>query len=589
MLQAIQLLIFHLLYTFDYYHRVRFEGCSFTVISRDLDTAWGECRTGHPAGALERLQAVAELLNDESAPLLHYRFHWITSWIQFLLGDFETGYTHSQQARVLSDDLDLVMQANAAAQNGRLLRALGLFEEGYSECLTALDLAVQSGDDWATAFALYILDIATSRGGDTDTATQYLERAMRYAHASGDMHLLCWIETNHACNLADHALDAQREGNDTAFRDGFEAAAGGSLDAANRARGISDSWAERISLANGAEFYAGIGRFEEAHRLLDRWRGVAGELNTRRLVHYQFTCASVLRDEGQLVEAQKICDRALQLVDGEKGNDLQHDFKKLLSEINEELGDYKSALALYKHYHQLLRDFEGEQVKRRARAAAIFYESEKLRKEAEEARQHAEQSARDATTDPLTGIANRRHFEREFDRVLAEDPDEIAVLYLDLDHFKRVNDDFSHAVGDLVLQAAAQVFETCCRKGDLVSRIGGEEFVLLLREGDQAAAEAASDRILDGIRSFDWSTIAQGLSITTSIGLAMSREEQNAEALLALADARLYEAKTGGRDKYVASDTPIMAPGAQPTPKHGIFEGENTSAPLGGGPTLGLA
>ncbi len=535
---------------------VEFKKTHRAVIAEDIERAWAEAHTGHPSDAFERLQQVAARLHEATDPALICQFHWVSGWVQFLLGDPEAAFAHSQRARTLSVGLDLVLQANAATFNADALLSLGLSDEGFAECLIGLNLAEQSGDDWAIAYAQYVLSLLTQEGGDPEQAKVHSERALERAYQAGDPHLIGWIENNFSCVVADLADNARLTGDEDGYRDGYLAAAQLSLDAANRGQDSKDSWTERIALANGAELYAEIGMFKQAHRLLERWRGVSGELSNRRLVHYLFARANVYFKEGKHTEALEMCNRGLRAAEAVSKLDLVRDCMKVLSEIHEVQGDFEKALSSYKQYHQLAQKVEGEKIRSRARAVAIYYESEKLRKEAEAARKHAEQSARDATTDALTGVANRRKFDREFKRFLAEEADELAVLYIDLDHFKEINDRFSHAAGDLVLQTTAQIFTESCRKGDLVARIGGEEFVLLLREADQTVAEAACMRILERIREFDWSVIAEGLTITASIGMALSRENRNDARLLALADARLYKAKSSGRDSFIGCDDP---------------------------------
>ncbi len=526
------------------------------VIAEEIDRAWTEAHTGHPNGALYRLQTLAELLNEKNDPALAWRFHWVFGSVQFLLGNLEAAYEHSQKARALSRGLGLVIRANAATFNGDMLLALGLSDEAFSESLIGRDLAEKSGDDWAIAHAYYVLALLTQEGGDPGQSKEYAERALERAHQAGDPYLISWIETVFACILADLADLAKLAGDEAGFYEGYEAAVRVCHDAANRARDNSYSWVERVALSNGADIYATTGRFREAHLLLDRWRGVEGELSNRRLLHYLANRAEVFFAEGRLKEALDMCNQALEVGDAESIFDLMRECMRLLSSIHEGLGDFKAALSYYKQFHQYAQRVEGEKIKSRARAAAIFYETEKFRNEAKVVRQIAERSAMEATTDPLTGIANRRQFDREFVRRLAERPDDLAVLFLDLDGFKWINDSYSHAVGDLVLQAATQVFAECCREVDFISRIGGDEFVILLDGVDRGAAEAAACRLLDGIRGFDWSTIAEDLLMTISIGMAVSSEEKTRERLLALADARLYRAKSSGRDKFVGCDAP---------------------------------
>ena len=158
-----------------------------------------------------------------------------------------------------------------------------------------------------------------------------------------------------------------------------------------------------------------------------------------------------------------------------------------------------------------------------------------------------------ANTDPRTGLANSRSFDEALEAALAAraDPETIAVLMLDLDHFKDFNDRYGHPAGDEALRAFAGVLRSCVRDGDLAARYGGEEFAVLLPNVDEDAAHAIAERI----RSRTESTVislAPGLTdrITVSIGLAMAPPHGvERVALLRVADQALYRAKSDGRNR----------------------------------------
>ena len=143
-------------------------------------------------------------------------------------------------------------------------------------------------------------------------------------------------------------------------------------------------------------------------------------------------------------------------------------------------------------------------------------------------------------TDPLTGVGNRR----QADALLASLVPGDALLMLDLDHFKSVNDTLGHAVGDAVLTSFARFVERNVRVGDGVARFGGEEFLVVLR-ATQPGVEEAGLRLVDEWRATDPVT-------TVSAGLAVHRTGQDPSETLAAADAALYAAKHGGRDRLVA-------------------------------------
>jgi diguanylate cyclase len=154
--------------------------------------------------------------------------------------------------------------------------------------------------------------------------------------------------------------------------------------------------------------------------------------------------------------------------------------------------------------------------------------------------------------DELTGLQNRRSIlallTEERARVARGGP-VFAVAILDVDHFKRVNDRFGHAMGDEVLRVFAKVVAGRLRITDRVARYGGEEFLLILpNTTEAAAAELAVDRLRSAVESHSWSELAGDLRITCSIGVAMSRAGEDVAEMLARADAALYRAKSSGRN-----------------------------------------
>lgn len=152
-----------------------------------------------------------------------------------------------------------------------------------------------------------------------------------------------------------------------------------------------------------------------------------------------------------------------------------------------------------------------------------------------------------AQTDHLTGLANRATFLNAAEQSQAERPGRILII--DLDHFKAINDGHGHAAGDLVLGRVAQTLRRCARAGDLVGRIGGEEFAVFLPGADDQAAAACAEAIRAGIEQvmvFD--PVAGPIQITASIGLAGQGCTSLADAVLA-ADAAMYRAKRAGRNR----------------------------------------
>jgi len=167
-----------------------------------------------------------------------------------------------------------------------------------------------------------------------------------------------------------------------------------------------------------------------------------------------------------------------------------------------------------------------------------------------------------ATTDGLTALFNRRHFEElaraEWTRYQRYGRP-LSLLLLDVDKFKSINDRFGHDAGDLVLKAVAFICKTTKRQTDVAARIGGEEFVLLLPETDEAAAETAAERLRKAIQVHTRSLPGGNLEVTVSIGVAGAGLAMSGfEVMLKRADEALYEAKRMGRNRVVRAPKPAL-------------------------------
>jgi diguanylate cyclase (GGDEF)-like protein len=162
-----------------------------------------------------------------------------------------------------------------------------------------------------------------------------------------------------------------------------------------------------------------------------------------------------------------------------------------------------------------------------------------------------------AATDPLTAIANHRTFHdrlrTEIERARRYDR-QLSVVLLDLDDFKAINDTHGHQTGDRILVEVAQHLATQAREGELVARIGGEEFAWLLPETDEHGAYDAAERIR---RTIETTPLANVGTITLSAGVCSSEHGRDASQLLRRADHALYRAKERGRNNTcVYTDDP---------------------------------
>jgi diguanylate cyclase (GGDEF)-like protein len=154
-------------------------------------------------------------------------------------------------------------------------------------------------------------------------------------------------------------------------------------------------------------------------------------------------------------------------------------------------------------------------------------------------------------TDPLTGAFNRRHLQTRLDQLAAQAaqrPQVHALLAIDIDHFKRINDRFGHAAGDEVLRKTVQVLSGRKRRGDTLFRTGGEEFCLLLPDTPEPEALKLAEELRERVSH---ATLLPGLEVTVSIGVSLQRSAQPPDEWMRQADKALYAAKHLGRNRVV--------------------------------------
>jgi diguanylate cyclase (GGDEF)-like protein len=234
-----------------------------------------------------------------------------------------------------------------------------------------------------------------------------------------------------------------------------------------------------------------------------------------------------------------------------------------LADACERTGDLAAALKHHRRFHALFRQVTSEAAQRSARVAAVRLETQhahdnavRHRTMAEDLRRSNEQLTRRADDllqlslqDPLTSLGNRRSME-----ALIEDGGSgHAIVMIDVDRFKAINDGWSHLVGDAVLRQIALLIRGCCRETDTPVRYGGDEFAIVLRTGDTAVAATTAERVRHAVATFDWAGIAERLVVSVSVGFATRTDPDGGAqtGMLAIADRRLYDAKHAGRNRVM--------------------------------------
>jgi diguanylate cyclase (GGDEF)-like protein len=165
-----------------------------------------------------------------------------------------------------------------------------------------------------------------------------------------------------------------------------------------------------------------------------------------------------------------------------------------------------------------------------------------------------QQALKMAYTDPLTQTNNRAAFDDYIKREIGlagRHSKSLSIVYLDIDHFKYINDKYGHECGDVALASVAKWIKEGLRSSDVVFRFGGEEFVILLSETDLIDAELVAERIRSSIESHTLSYNMQAVSITASLGVSEWRVNDTADVLVKRADDAMYKAKKNGKNQVV--------------------------------------
>ena len=291
------------------------------------------------------------------------------------------------------------------------------------------------------------------------------------------------------------------------------------------------------------------------HTELDRVRSVieAGAIaypNTapRLAAWHQLVRASVLRQLGDATGAESLLDRAIPELVG------AGDEHRVVRAYNERSAaragtmDLLGALDDARSVARLTRHWQQHHV---GRLAAQISQRAELEVARSQLRRRADELAKQASEDPVTGLATRRWLEMRMEELSRTDG-RGSVVVLDLDSFKQVNDTFGHQIGDVVLGRVGFALREAVRNENPVARFGGEEFVVLLPGVDRPEAVALAERVRSALQEVDWETIASGLRVTISAGVATG-PMAGVRELLRAADAALFEAKRGGRDQVISA------------------------------------
>ncbi|BEL04274.1 hypothetical protein Q0Z83_024650 [Actinoplanes sichuanensis] len=493
---------------------------------------------------------------------------------QFAWADLDTLQTAvdlEERARVLGDE-ELVMRARicqakmrmrkgeiaAAARQVREIEQWGVVNDSppvrarahllwanlerhvgsFAEALEHSVLAVELLEDTATASTRVWHRAKLADALGQFDSMELARSHYRQAEELAARHRLSWLRMAVLNNWAYMELTSgfSRDAHQVARR----------LQAAAEADGLELEGADLDTIAN---IHLANGRFAEAERAVeqamayDESHGVE-EADSR--AEYLLTLAAALRGQGEHERAQACLDACGDLCAQRELGDVLVRLWQEQAELHAARSDFEAAFGMYRRFFVAYRDQHLSLQRTQARDRHAMFEVSEARRDAERFREQARR-------DQLTGLRNRRFVDEQLP-LLMNGPDQpLSVAILDLDHFKLINDGFSHDVGDRVLKRVAALLdnELVAAPPAFAARLGGEELLLVLPGVDAVEAGARLDGVRRAIRAYDWQSVTDGLSVTVSVGVAQAAPGFTQADVLSAADRCLYAAKHGGRDQVV--------------------------------------
>lgn len=508
----------------------------------------------------QALRCAGEALRAARGPAEAAEARYWMAKSHYVAGDIDIAIELAAAAHLEATEAgSAVLVSRVQTFQSRCLDAAGESQAALDCALMALqglegqdraDPAVRDAEQ-AAVTALGVVHLAI---GELDAALQWCLRSVELSRGLQDQACYGAARDTLACVYAAQAGGARAAGRLDEAERLERLAIECSTEAVDVARRQGHVDYETAATLNLAESLTLVGEAARALDLLQSWAQRHPSALPRQWSHQRYALGLVLLAMDRPEEAVVAFEAAQACCEFEPH---AASIAEQLSTALERCGRWAQALAQYKQFHLLHRRVTEERARRSARVAIARLDIERERARARqlsstnaELRRRAEDLSRQAYEDALTGLPNRRRVEQ----LLLPWPQRIAVAMIDVDHFKQINDRHSHACGDAVLRRLAELMRRTTRPRDVAARWGGEEFVVLFAEAPDADVSAAAERLRDAVAQHDWSSIAAGLRVTVSLGLARANEVSSGPELLAAADRRLYLAKAAGRNRLVQAD-----------------------------------
>jgi diguanylate cyclase (GGDEF)-like protein len=503
------------------------------------DQAWAK-RDANPREA-RSLSDEAKRLSELSQHELGVgRSLVVSSFLHYRAGRFAEGLQEALVAlEILGSNQDVQWLCKLYNNLGLVYDGLGDRPQAMAWLLKQLELSQGLGNKQQEATALHDLGFMTY---ETEQGRGYFQKALEMFREAGDL----WGVALANINLAEGYLnqgnyqEALRYARDAIAVDEHE---GEAVEKAFTAHTLGNIYAAQKNYGEALEHY---------HQAINFIREGMGDGSLEPSV--LLSIGSAYQGIGETKQALRYFDEALHLAQRMDFRVLIYQAHQALSGYYKANGSFEQALYHFEQFHGLKEKIFNSESEQKMRAMEVLHRTETARKEAElqqrknkELQEHIHsleelnaQVKALSVSDPLTGLYNRRYLFEYLSRL--EPSHTISVAILDLDHFKKINDTYSHFVGDDVLCGTASLLTASLRGTDIAARFGGEEFVIIFHHTTLEQAVMACERLRQAVELNVWSEIHPRLRATISVGLVSGLAEDY-EALLLQADQKLYEAK----------------------------------------------
>lgn len=465
-------------------------------------------RTGQATEAALLAKEVNQWAREHGLPALLARSHLVLSSIFESVGDSASCLDHALRALELLDDgTPARTRGSFLIRLADALSVAGSLDSARQRYREAEQVFVTLGDLERQISVLNNLAYAEYEAGDPQRAWDAAEEMRRLAEASG-------------YDLAPPLLDTL------------------------------------------ARAYVGMGDYEQAAIALEaalKALGTQGNFEADTPAGLMLTLAEVQRSQGRLEESQSTLEGCRAICAERNLGGIAVEVMRVQAELHAAAGRFDQAYELHRVFHTESLRLNSLRREANARTRQALFETA-------EARHEAQRFWRQARTDALTRLPNRRFLDEELPLCLVDvvSGRPLVVAIVDADHFKRVNDTISHDAGDRVISELGRVLEealpavpeVASLRARFVARLGGEEFLVVLPGLDMAAAISVLKEMCAAVAKHDWSFLVGKLPVTVSIGASAARPRDTQSILLARADHNLYAAKAAGRNRVVADAPP---------------------------------